>query len=357
MSSMTFRPSRREVLKAGVAATAGIVGGALPEGLLRGLAAAPTGGRLSDIEHVIFFIQENRAFNHLFGTYPGVNGFKGYSADSSNPDYRRWNQFYDVQTDLPQGDVPPPNPLKPFHIDSMSGGQCTHDIDHQWVTQHKSWNLGQMDKFLATHLDFDGFSQGMNQVSGAKHPNGVMTMGYYERADVPVYYALADNFTLCDAYHTSAISGSAPNWIYAFTGMIDPEGMHGGPIAVTPPYSDYPSKWYGKLTWTTMMERLEANHVSWKFYNSPDVENPVFSDNFLTFFANFFGPSADPTLAMKALGDQNWAGSQPLSFMADCAAGNLPQVSWLIAPAIWSDHPPASPQFGAGTTKPYLPFG
>src|SRR5207245_583996 len=126
-----------------------------------------------DIEHVVFWIQENRSFDHYFGAYPGAYGFSdpggsGYTADPASPLYHRWNQSY-AAADLPAGFTAPPSPLKPFHIDSTDsgfaidqGGQCTHDIDHQWVTQHQSWNNGGLDKYLATHLGFDGYSQGFN---------------------------------------------------------------------------------------------------------------------------------------------------------------------------------------------------
>ena len=237
--------------------------------------------------------------------------------------------------------------MRPFHLDmATTQAHCTHDIDHQWMTQHRCWNGGAMDKFLSTHLAFDQYTF---DLAAEKVPNGPLTMGYYTRSDLAFYYALADNFTLCDNYHTSAITGSAANWLYAFTGMIDPNGDHGGPVLSTPStgsQQDYATKYFGKMTWTTMMERLEAKGVTWKFYNSPDISVPALNDNFLTFFAKFFGPSADPNLAQKAFGDVNWQGSHPTSFMLDCQLDRLPQVSWLVAPEIWSEHPPAPPVFG-----------
>ncbi len=333
--------------------------GALPEALIRAMAAAPTAGKLSDIQHVVFLIQENRSFDHYFGAYHGVHGFNEFVADPNATGGGIWNQAFNDGDYAASGGSPglkPPNPMQPFHLQFNASAACTHDIDHQWITQHKTWNNGGMDKFVSTHLAFDQYTFSLPMNTGQKVPNGPLTMGYYDASanrdgtgDLDFYYSLADHFTLCDNYHTSSISGSAANWIYALTGMIDPAGQQGGPILSTPTtgnQQDYVTKYFGKMTWTTMMERLEAAGVSWQFYNSTDVAVPFLNDNFLNFFAKFFGPSADPTLARKALLDQGWVANTPASFRLACQTGTLPQVSWLVAPSVWSEHPPAPPLFG-----------
>ena len=350
-------PSRREVLKAGAAATAGMAGGVLPDAVIRAMAAGPTAGKLSDIQHVVFLIQENRSFDHYFGAYHGAHGFNEFVANPNAPGGHIWNQAWTNQDYIDSGaTIAPPNPMQPFHLQFNAGAACTHDIDHQWITQHKSWNSGAMDKFVSRHLAFDQYTYSLPMNTGQKVPNGPLTMGYYNAStnrdgtgDLDFYYSLADHFTLCDNYHTSSISGSAANWIYALTGMIDPAGQHGGPVLSTPGTTnqqDYVTKYFGKMTWTTMMEVLQAAGISWKFYNSTDLSVPFLNDNFLNFFAKFFGPGADPTLALNAFGDQGWAGNNPASFRLACQTGSLPQVSWLVAPEIWSEHPPAPPIFG-----------
>ncbi|MGB2939133.1 MAG: alkaline phosphatase family protein [Candidatus Dormiibacterota bacterium] len=347
---MTFRPSRREVLMAGAAATAGMASGALPDVLLRAMAAGPGAGKLSDIQHVVFLIQENRSFDHYFGAYHGARGLNEYVSGVATAAGRTWNEQYTAQDLTASGaTVAPPNPMRPFHLDTSAGGACSHDIDHQWVTQHKTWNGGLMDKFLSAHLAFDSYTGTAGPSVPPNYANGPLTMGYYNRSDLPFYYALADNFTLCDNYHTAAITGSASNWIYAFSGMIDPAGQLGGPVLSTPTTGntqDYFTKYYGKMKWTTMPERLEAKGISWKVYGSPDFVNPVFNDNFLVFFDKFAGPGLNPTLTQKAFGDVNWAGGTPTSFMLDCQLDRLPQVSWLVAPEIWSEHPPTPSALG-----------
>ena len=100
--------------------------------------------------------------------------------------------------------------LLPFHLESNNVAQCFPDITHSWVPQHHSWNNGGMDEFVRTHLAVDGMQA------------GVETMGYYERADIPFYHALANAFTLCDHYHCSVLGPTDPNRLYSMTGTIDP---------------------------------------------------------------------------------------------------------------------------------------
>ena len=83
--------------------------------------------------------------------------------------------------------------------------------------------------------------------------NGLYTMSYYERQDIPFHFALAETFTLCDAYHCSLLGPTWPNRMYLMTGMIDPEGTGGGPVTTNVVPSPFTGKPY---TWTTYPERL-----------------------------------------------------------------------------------------------------
>ena len=92
-------------------------------------------------------------------------------------------------------------------------------------------------------------------------------MGYFDRSDLPFYYALADAFTICDAYHCSVLGPTDPNRVMALSGTIDPAGSGGGPVLVTQT-TGRPQQ-YGKFTWTTMPEQLLDAGVTWKVYNDP----------------------------------------------------------------------------------------
>ena len=118
---------------------------------------APAGSDLGAIEHVVFLMQENRSFDHYYGTYRGVRGFDDHPAHSLGAFAQAW----------PGGPDPT---LLPFHLDSASGiGECTHDLDHTWPAQHLCRGVGDNAHFVSTHTSsaYEGPEQ------------GVMTMGYY----------------------------------------------------------------------------------------------------------------------------------------------------------------------------------
>jgi phospholipase C len=119
--------SRRDLLKTGigVGVSSLISGcGAINKGastVSGGGAPASTCAKLTDIEHVVILIQENRSFDHYFGTYKGVRGF----SESSNA----YKQPYPGNTTATPGGL-----LYPFHLDtSQWNAACTHDIDHGWI--------------------------------------------------------------------------------------------------------------------------------------------------------------------------------------------------------------------------------
>jgi phospholipase C len=157
-------------------------------------------------------------------------------------------------------------------------------------------------------------------------------MGYYTRADLSFYYALADAFTICDHYFCSVIGPTDPNRLYSMSAWLDPAGTQGGPILTT---SATRAERFGTLTWTTMPEQLQARGISWKVYGDSDAN---YGDNVLPYFKQY---QTNPTLAANAL-----TPTYPGQFQADVAAGMLPQVSWVLAPLISSEHPPAPPEYG-----------
>jgi phospholipase C len=157
-------------------------------------------------------------------------------------------------------------------------------------------------------------------------------MGYYKRSDLSFYYALADAFTICDHYFCSVIGPTDPNRLYSVSATLDPAGSHGGPILST---SSSRVGRYGTLSWTTMPEQLQARHISWKVYANPDGN---FGDNVLPYFKQYL---TNPVLTAKAL-----LPTYPGTFELDVAAGLLPQVSWVLAPLVTSEHPPAPEEYG-----------
>jgi phospholipase C len=270
--------------------------------------------KLSDIEHVVILIQENRSFDHYFGSYRGVRGFSDRSLAFQQPDPANI-------TSSPVG------ALLPFHLDTpTTNAACTPDITHDWVPQHQSWNNGAMNGFVSSRLPIN--------------PNdAVLSMGYYTRVDLPYYYALADAFTICDNYFCSVLGPTDPNRLYTMAASLDPDGKNGGPILQT--IITNRATFNGRLTYTTMPEQLQARGISWKVYSSPDeiLLGGILSDNVLSYFKNFQDPAS--ALHQNAFGPQF-----PVDFLTDVASGSLPQVSWLVGSVITSDHPPSPSVFG-----------
>ena len=89
--------------------------------------------------------------------------------------------------------------------------------------------------------------------------DAVLTMSYYTRADLPYYYAVADAFTICDNYFCSVIGPTDPNRLYTMAASIDPDGMNGGPLLET--LTTNRASFYGRLTYTTMPEQLQARGI------------------------------------------------------------------------------------------------
>jgi phospholipase C len=259
-------------------------------------------GGLTNVQHVVIFMQENRSFDHYFGTLKGVRGFDDPNA----------LLFQSGQTDFyqPQGS----SYVLPFH----SGEQCVVDLDHSWYPTHAAWDTGKWDVWIAS--------------------KSATCMAYYDRADLSYYYALAEAYTVCDAYFCSVFGPTNPNRLYLWTGMIDPNGTGGGPVID----NSEPG-----FTWTTYPERLQAAGVSWKVYQQPDN----FDDNALAWFTQYRNASPGNPLYGRGMA---MVSDLVTAFRTDVTNGTLPKVSWLIAPTALSEHPVASPASGELLTKQLL---
>ncbi|HMD46834.1 MAG TPA: alkaline phosphatase family protein [Acidimicrobiales bacterium] len=314
-TAATVSVSRRQVLTGAVAAALGTAVGTST--VARAASAAPAGSDLGAVEHVVFLMLENRSFDHYFGTYRGVRGFDDHPPGRPGVFAQSW----------PGGNA---RRLLPFRLDTASeNAECTTDLSHEWIVQHQCWNGGRMDRFVSTHTS-----------AGVEGPEGVLTMGYYERQDLPFWYALADAFTIGDGYHCSVMGPTHPNRLHALSGTLDPGGVAGGPVLYT---NSSPSA-IGSVHWPTMPEVLEADGISWKVYNAPgDIylpSNPIsasVTDNILFYFAQHVSDETSP-LYTKA-----FLPVFPADFARDAANGTLPQVSWIAAPIGDDEHPPAPP--------------
>jgi phospholipase C len=336
--------SRRQVLAGGIGGMAALstarLGHVRTTGrhtVERAAAVKAAGSDLGAVKHVVFLMQENRSFDHYFGTLGGVAGF----SDTTNRS--AFTQAW------PGGEQ---STLLPFHMNTRKQAECTYDLDHSWVAEHDSINGGAMDSFVSTHTS--------TRYEGAL---GINTMGYYKKADLPFYYALAEKFTICDHYFCSIQGPTHPNRLMSLTGTIDPAGVAGGPIWDTassqPPVQ-------GTCSWETMPEVLQANGISWKAYNPYgslyQPGSPIFiNKNVLLYFDQFVSDPTSPLYqnAFNYYGPNVANGLTSTNpnesdFAADVANDTLPQVSWIISPDTYDEHPPAPPALGEWYTQQIL---
>jgi len=309
----------------------------LPPNLRAALALAPMGGTgtIKDVEHVVIFMQENRSFDHYFGTLKGVRGFSDPRAIDLPSGKSVWFQ--------PNGK----DAVAPFRFDtSKSNAQFLHSLDHSWKGSHERWK--NHDAWIAAKTE--------------------MTMGYFTRADIPFYHALADSFTICDAYHCSVFGPTNPNRLYLFTGT---SGLTVGDDAVTAVANadDEPNETadiandaakFKPFEWTTYAERLQKAGIDWRVYQEYDN----FGDNALAYFRNFRAgvPPSDLHVRARAHAEGSNAANAKDSrgehlvaaFAKDVAEDRLPQVSWIVASAAMSEHPYAPPSYGESLTSRLL---
>jgi phospholipase C len=305
--------------------TTSALSAAFPASIARALSipAYDRTGTIDDIQHIVIMMQENRSFDHYYGTLRGVRGYgdnRTINLPNGNP---VWYQ--------PNGD----EYLLPFHPGAPNLGlQFIEDLPHDWTSTHGAWNQGKYDQWV---------------------PNkGTTTMAHLVRSDIPFHYALADAFTICDAYHCSLLGPTDPNRYYMWTGWVGNDGSGGGPVV------DNAEAGYG---WSTYPELLQTAGISWKIYQdiglgltaaeswgyTSDAYIGNYGDNSLLYFHQYQNAAAGTPLAngAKTGTDISVSGTLFDIFRQDVASGNLPQISWVVAPEAYTEHPNWPANYGS----------
>jgi phospholipase C len=355
-----------------------------------GIPANHRTGSIKDVEHIVVLMQENISFDKYFGAMRGVRGFSDPRAVNINLPLASGSGTTSVPVflqpagadNIALGYAVPPNfgnlggpadgvsVLPPFRINpaDISPGLKSLGLtylpgtDHGWPSQHGAWNQGQYD--------------------GWPTAKGPITMGYLTREDVPYHYALADAFTVGDGYHCSILGPTNPNRMYMWTGCIGNlsnlgaggvDGQGSGPVT---------GNGFGKnnaaYVWHTFPEVLQAAGVSWKIYQDlagatffPDVGDGTgnafagnFGDNSMLYFNQYATSATNSPLFQRACTGTNitavtpaagapeqawqaWAEHLFDQFRSDVSSGKLPQVSWIVAPAGYTEHPDWPSNYGA----------
>jgi phospholipase C len=310
------------------------------------LAPSQLSGSGGKIQHLIFIVQENHSFDNYFGTYPGANGLplglsvpvnpndtslgfvKPYHLDVSQP-------IMIVGDELPPGVADPdqlePSQTAPYHFDSES---ISHDLSHAWLVAHEAYDNGLMDGFVAAE-------------------GSTLTMGYYDRSDIPYYWDYANQYVLDDNFFSSLMGPSFPNHLYIASGTNGPVTnlnyrwiLNGG--VVDNPGNGF--NWSGvSLDWSTLAQEMSNSNVNWAWY---DGNNKPLKPNIwdvLPLFTYFQNNPNQLTQHVRNTGN----------FLTDIENGQLPSVSWII-PGGWvpptypavcqgqspSEHPPARSDCG-----------
>jgi phospholipase C len=251
--------------------------------------AAPPG--LEKIQHFVFIMQENRSFDHYFGTYPGAEG-------------------------IPPG-VCAPDP---------SGGACvapSHDARlvnqggaHNWANALNCIDGGLMDGFIA---------------GSTLKPGDVM--GWHDYRELSNYWNYARLYVLQDRLFESITSYSLPAHLYMLAAQSGGYIGTGQPKPVSYSFSE-------------ITQLLGSGKIDWRYYVNRGMTAgaadggvaAVDSDETTYTFWNplpaFPAVRNDPTQFSRL--------TDATQFYTDAQNGNLPQVSWIIPNSSLSEHPPAS---------------
>ncbi|CAM4331505.1 phospholipase C, phosphocholine-specific [Bordetella tumbae] len=344
------QPGRRQFFRTSAKAAGALSAMALlPASIQRALAipAAVETGTIKDIKHVVILMQENRSFDHYFGTMRGVRGF---------------GDRFPIPLTNGKSVFFQPNPaggqeIQPFHRDSRTGNALIGSgTPHNFPDQQAAWNQGKMDRWI----------QFKNQA----------TMGFFMREDIPFQFALADAFTICDGYHCSILTGTDPNRIVFWSGAnanpallkqginstdTDSEPVNSrcwpnpfnwvagraqqadGSGQIDPETGAYNYKYTNSaFKWDTLPDLLERAGVSWHIYQNMN-NNWTGAMHGCLAFQSFRSAQPGSSIYEHGLTGGPEKDDGAANFLAqlrqDVLNGTLPEVSWVLPTQDLAEHP------------------
>lgn len=274
------------------------------------------------IQHIVILVMENHAFDNEFGVYCPTTG--PYCTTPVNG--------------LPKGlCVPeyPPNAtpcIKPY---SQTKVVIKTALPHSGASSEGSYDNGTNDGFYLAE-------------SAGKAP-----FGYYNGTTVPIYWDLAEEYGLGDAFFSSTLSYSLPNHWHLVAGTQPAAILT--KLRVQNGTTYYNRRAYlneANQTETIQDLLLNASGVSWKYYDH------YLGTSYAKAIGNLskLGPVSpafgfwDPMASKAETYNSSFAPHfvNKTNFFADAAAGSLPNISYLIPPEVDSDHPPQSETVAQG---------
>ncbi len=289
---------------------------------------------LKKIEHFVFIMQENRSFDHYFGTYPGAEGIP-------------------TNVCLPDTDGRPC--VAPYHNpeDINRGGP------HDWDNAHADIHGGKMDGFVI---------ESRNSTRGAKSTTPSLkrqrfelandprdVMGWHDYREIPNYWNYARLYVLQDHMFEPVMSYSLVAHLYMLA------AQSGG--FVTPRFSWRNLGWWHggtpkEFLFPEITQCLGSGKIEWKYYvtagAAPDTEDGhVVGKHAKAKQAplkwSHFNPLPRFPKVMNDP-DQRHRLVELHEFYEDCDHGRLPQVCWVIPSDPVSEHPPSSVRDGMAYT-------
>ncbi len=276
-------------------------GGGSPQTI--GLSGTGITAGIGQIQHIVFIMKENHSFDNLFGTFPGVNGA------TSGP--------------VSNGSTIPLNHL----TDEV------RDMGHDWTDALTAINNGKMNQFDLVNLgNIDGDYKSMSQ---------------YHQADLPNYWTYAQTFALSDATFSSLHGETFPNRLYSIMAdsaevIFNPVGPGGiqatswgcdsaaGTTVITQTPQGVQNDVFPCFNNTTMGDLLTDANITWTSYA------PILNANGYVYNTyNAINQIRNTDQWAEHVVDWH-------NFISDATSGNLPAVSWLVADATDSEHPPNS---------------
>jgi len=292
------------------------------------------------LDHLIFIVQENRSFDHYFGTYPGADGLEMVEGVPTNcvPDPVLGRDSCVYHTSMDEFIGGPHS--RPSALTAINGGAMNGFIDALPPTPR--WCVDRATPECARFLGPEG------------QPD---VMSYLTRGNIPNYWAYADEFVLQDRMFAPTDGWTLPAHLFLISGWsaycYDP-GDPMSCISNVDLREEHQRFEYGEApiyAWTDITWLLDRGGVSWGYYvapgtcsfppchgralDSPEGTTPA-SKNPLPGFATLYETEQqDHILDYR-------------SFERSARHGTLRSVSWVVPGDGVSEHPQSSRGVAAG---------
>ena len=294
------------------------------------------------IKHVVMIMQENRSFDHYFGTFRGADGIPGLAGNPGSMPC-----IPDPQSQTGGCD-------KPFHERSDENFGGPHSIPAAKGDMDCS-NWAQR-----TGCEMDGFAIQSEEGASCSGDNPLCSpckvianstcpdvMGYHTGADIPNYWRYARDYVLQDHMFDPQTSWSLPAHLYLLSEWAAKCTNPHNPFSCKSQLQGDEPKGRLRYAWTDITYLLHRFRVSWAYYIFKGIEPDCESNAQMTCKPVRQGPRTPsvwnplPSFTDVAQEGQTKDVKSLNAFFAATRSGRLPAVSWIIPNNYTSEHPPS----------------